>query len=361
MAKYLNIDGDYKLSVTSGGTITLNTGSSTGKVVITGDLEVQGTTTTIDTATLLVEDRVITINRNGFDISGKVSEVGGQRVAGIEVDRGTSDAYWVFDDNITTQAPGAGAWVGRIGSSGASGQVVGIRTTSINTAGADLFLINQGTGIVTVQGTTNYQEQLFEYTGSVGNRVVNFDAPTIVKKPDGLVNAKGLQDYINAFFTGQFQDTIESGIISPTFVSARDTEVYGDESQIKLVVDNLEVGVFYSDRIELQHLRISDTRIETTSENADLILAAPGPGSVKIDDTLTLTPIPHEGDDGGSGGFPNNGFDGDIDNPDAPLAGIKLYAKSEGPAGTSLYFVNSDETKDEFVSKKKSILFSMIF
>jgi hypothetical protein len=359
MAKYLNIDGDYKLSVTSSGTITLNTGVSVGKVVITGDLEVQGTTTTIDTATLVIEDRIITINRNGFDVLGKVSDVGGQRVAGIEVDRGTSDAYWVFDDNITTQAVGAGAWVGRIGNAGASGQTVGIRTTSINTAGADLFLINQGTGIVTVQGTSAYQEQLFEYTGASGSRVVNFNAPTIVKKPDGLVNAKGLQDYINAFFTGQFQDTIESGTISPTAVEARDTEVYGGESQIRLTVDAVEVGAFYNNRIELQHLKITDTTIEVTSDNADLILAAPGAGSVKIDDTLILTPIPHTGDAGP--GFPFNGFDPDTTNPDKPTTGIKLYAKSEGPAGTSLFFVNSDDTKDEFVSKKKSILFSMIF
>ena len=359
MAKYLRIDGDYKLSVTSGGVITLNTGASVGKVVITGDLEVQGTTTTIDTATLTIEDRVITINRNGFDVSGKVSEVGGQRVAGIEVDRGASDAYWVFDDNITTQAPGAGAWVGRIGNAGASGQVVGIRTTSINTAGADLFLINQGTGIVTVQGTNDYQEQLFEYTGPPGNRTINFAAPSLVKKPDGLVNAKGVEDFVSGFFVGRFQDTIDSGTISPTFVRAQDAEVYGGTSQIRLVVDNTPAATFFSDKTELQDLRFSNTKIETTSPNADLILAAPGAGSVKVDDTLWLTPVPHEGDAGP--GTPNQGFDLDTENPDAPDVGVKVYVKPEGPAGTALYFVNSNETKDELVSKKKSILFSMIF
>lgn len=359
MAKYLNIDGDYKLSVTSGGTITLNTGTSVGKVVVTGDLEIQGTTTTIDTATLVIEDRIITINRNGFDVSGKVSEIDGQRVAGIEVDRGSSDAYWVFDDNITTQAAGAGAWVGRIGNAGASGTTIGLRTTSINTAGADLFLISQGTGIVTVQGTNAYQEQLFEYTGATGSRVVNFAASPIVKKPDGLVNAQGLQDYINAFFTGQFQDTIESGTTSKTFVRAQDAEVYGGTSQIKLVVDATEVGVFFNNRVELQHIRISDTTIETTSIGQDLVLKAPGAGGIRIDDTLLLTPIPHEGDAGP--GFPFNGFDSDTDNPDAPAAGTKLYAKSPGPGGTALFFVNSNSVKDEFVSKKKSILFSMIF
>lgn len=359
MAKYLNIDGDYKLSVTPGGTITLNTGASVGKVVVTGDLEIQGTTTTIDTATLVIEDRVITINRGGFDVSGKVSEIGNQRVSGIEVDRGSSDAYWVFDDNIVTQAAGAGAWVGRIGNAGGSGQTVGIRTTSINTVGADLFLINQGTGIVTVQGTTNYQEQLFEYTGAVGSRAVNFAAPTIVKKPDGLVNAKGLSDFVNGFFVGRFQDTIESGTVTPTFVRAQDTEVYGGQSQIKLVVDNSEVGVFFNNKVELQHLRITDTTIETTSVGQDLVLKAPGAGGIRIDDTLLLTPIPHEDDSGPA--FPFNGFDSDTDNPDAPDVGVKLYAKPEGPGGTALFFVNSNSIKDEFVSKKKSILFSMIF
>jgi hypothetical protein len=359
MAKYLNIDGDYKLSVTSGGTITLNTGVSVGKVIVTGDLEIQGTTTTIDTATLVIEDRIITINRNGFDVSGKVSEIGGQRVAGIEVDRGASDAYWVFDDNIITQAAGAGAWVGRIGNAGGSGQTVGIRTTSINTAGANLFLINQGTGIVTVQGTNNYQEQLFEYTGSAGNRIVDFLAPSEVKQPDGLVNARGVADYVRGFFVGRFQDTLESGTITKTQVRTIDTEAYGGESRIELTVDANTVGTFFNDRIELQHLKITDTSIETTSQNADLVLSAPGPGSVKINDTLLLTPVPHEGDDGT--GLTNQGFDFDTENPDAPAEGIKIYAKSEGPAGTSLFFVNSNTTKDELVSKKKSILFSMIF
>ena len=46
---------------------------------------------------------------------------------------------------------------------------------------------------------------------------------------------------------------------------------------------------------------------------------------------------------------------------DAPAEGVKIYNKPEGPAGTGVYFVNSSTTQDEMVSKKKSILFSMIF
>jgi hypothetical protein len=356
MSKYLNIDGDYKLNVTDGGTITLDTGTDAGTVVVTGDLEVQGTTTTVDTSTLLIEDRVITLNRNGFDTSGKVSDVGGQRVSGLEIDRGSSDAYWVFDENINTEAPGAGAWVGRIGNSGSSGAVVGIRTTSIDTAGTDLFLINQGTGIVSVQGTNNYEQQVFSYdSGSI-----DFSSNPVLQD-DALVNAQGLADYVNGFFTGIFQDRIEEGSLSPTSVEVKDTEVTGQESRVVFSIDNTEVANFFNNRVELQHLRIVDTTIEATSSNSDLNLIAPGAGSVKIDDTLLLTPVPHANDDGTGSPFPNQGFDFDTDNPDSPQAGIKVYAKSEGPAGTSLYFVNSNSTQDELVSKKKSILFSMIF
>ena len=67
-------------SLTSLGTLaSLNV---TGAVVIGGDLTVNGTTTTINTATLNVSDNIIVLNN---DITGSPSEN-----AGIEVERGTS-------------------------------------------------------------------------------------------------------------------------------------------------------------------------------------------------------------------------------------------------------------------------------
>ena len=47
MARIVKVDGDYKVSVTAGNTITLDTGVETGKTIVTGDLEVRGTTQTI--------------------------------------------------------------------------------------------------------------------------------------------------------------------------------------------------------------------------------------------------------------------------------------------------------------------------
>ncbi len=54
-----------------------------GKLTITGDLEVNGNTTTVNTATLSVEDNIVLLN-NGVTGSPSLN-------AGIEVERGTSD------------------------------------------------------------------------------------------------------------------------------------------------------------------------------------------------------------------------------------------------------------------------------
>lgn len=358
MSKYVNIDGNYKLNVSDGGSITLDTGSAVGQVIITGDLVVQGETTTVNTATLTIEDRIITLNQNGSS-GGQISVEGGLQVAGIEIDRGGSDAYWVFDENIVTESAGAGAWVGRTGSAGAGGAIVGIRTTSIDTAGTNLYLINQGTGVVTVDGTTEYEKRIFEYTGDA----VDFSASPILKanQHDTLINAKGVVDYLDGFFVGRYQSRIQS---DNSYIAVHDQDAGDAVSAIEFTIDGNPAAYFFNNRTELQHIRISDTTIQTTSSNADLILSAPGVGSVKIDDTLLLSPVPGTDDDGlvgGGGAFPNQGYDADTNNPDAPAEGIKLYNKPEGPAGTGLYFVNSNETLDEVVSKKKSILYSMIF
>ena len=127
MAKYLNVDGNYKITVTDGGEIRLDPGND-GIVRIIGDLQVDGDQTTINSEELVVDDPFITLNQ------GNVS--GGQivdDVAGIQIDRGGSDAFWVFDEGIT--APGAnginvnGAFVGRIGNAN-NGMIPQNRTTT---------------------------------------------------------------------------------------------------------------------------------------------------------------------------------------------------------------------------------------
>lgn len=352
MAKYLNVDGDYKISVTDGGNLTLDTGSAEGKVIITGDLEVRGDQTIVNTQTMTIEDRIITINQNGSS-GGQIALVDGTRRAGIEVDRGGNDVYWLFNEDINTAAVGPGAWVGQDG----QGNIIGIRTTAIDTAGAELNLIGQGSNVVTVQGTNNYHKQIFEYDGDD----VDFTANPILKsdKHDALITAKAVVDYLDGFFVGRFQTRIES---DDSYIAIHDLDAGDTVSAIEFTIDGNPAAFFFNDRTELQHIRINDTTIQTTSSNQDLVLSAPGTGSIRIDDNLLLTPVPHADDDGTGGpGGSNQGIDADTENPDPPAEGVKIYNKSEGPAGSGVYFVNSETTQDELVSKKKALLYSMVF
>ena len=360
MAKYLNVDGNYKITVTDGGEIRLDPGND-GIVRIIGDLRVDGDQTTINSEELVVDDPFITLNRGNVSGNQIVDDV-----AGIQIDRGGQDAFWVFDEGIT--APGAnginvnGAFVGRIGNAN-NGALTPIRTSSIDTAGADLYLVNQGTGVVTVQGCTDYHKQIFEYTTDVAdptNDIVDFTADPIIKAGynDALINAQGLEDYVEGFFVGKFQSKIEK---DDTFVAVHDVDAGDAVSGIEFTIGGTTSANFFNDRTELQHIKIQDTTIETTSLTSDLILGAPGVNSVQINDVLYIPQGPYPGDDGVAGGTFAFGIDADELNPDAPTDGIKLFSRAEGVAGSSLYFVNGYGSQDELVSKKKALLFSMIF
>ena len=94
-------NSNYKVQVSTGGTITLDTqagGASYGTVVIKGNLDVLGSTTTIETTNSSITDNIIQLN------SGDTSNASGitVRTAGIEIERGArSPAQFVFNEDIS--------------------------------------------------------------------------------------------------------------------------------------------------------------------------------------------------------------------------------------------------------------------
>ena len=114
-----------------------------------------------------------------------------------------------------------------------------------------------------------------------------------------------------------------------------------------ITVDGVNNVNFYDNRSELHDLRIDGSRISTTTSNADLTLSAPGTGSVVIDDQLQILTTPSPDDSA-------------VD-PAQPTDGLKIYAKSQGVGKTGLYYVNSNNVRDEIISKNRSLLLSMIF
>ncbi|SVC89525.1 uncharacterized protein METZ01_LOCUS342379, partial [marine metagenome] len=69
MSKILRVgNGDYKILVKQGGSITLDTTDNaldkTGTVVVTGNLEIKGTTTTVDSTIVTIADNIIVLSKD---------------------------------------------------------------------------------------------------------------------------------------------------------------------------------------------------------------------------------------------------------------------------------------------------------
>ena len=91
----------YKVIVNDGGDIILSVGAG-GKVTVSGDLDVQGASTSIGSSELIVEDNTITLN------SGETGVGITLNTAGIIIDRGTrNDANFLFDENLNTISGGS--------------------------------------------------------------------------------------------------------------------------------------------------------------------------------------------------------------------------------------------------------------
>ena len=88
-------------------------------------------------------------------------------------------------------------------------------------------------------------------------------------------------------------------------------------------------------------MRIAGSTITCLAEGSDLVLTNPGAGSIKVEDDLKLGIV--------------------TEDPAVAVDGIKLYAKDEAFGGTGVFFVNTKETRDELISRRKAIAYSMIF
>ena len=355
MAERINRIGTdkYTITVNTAGEILLDTGL-TGKVTVNGDLDVLGAQTSIGSTELIVDDKTITINNGDPGGDAGITDVsdGNGRAAGIIIDRGPDafDAKFFYDEDLKTIRNGAepaneGAFIFKL----ASGDLSGIHTTSIiPELDQDLYLIGAGTGLVNVTGTADYEQQIWPYTDPGGD-----EDPYITPDPsqtnglsvptndDALVNIKGLLDYVNGYFTYNFQDKITTGTLSPTTVQVYDTESGGGTSRAEILINEITIATFFESRVEFEDLRFDDNIVTTSGINSDIILKGSGTGRVQIDGWLNFTE--------------------EVTPASPPSAGSTLYSKTLGDGGTGLYFINADGTEDELVSRNKALLYSIIF
>jgi hypothetical protein len=345
-------DTDYKVKVrsdgldTSTGTITLDVGIG-GLVKINGDLTVEGLTTTVNTNNTTIQDNRIVLNTGQTGTSGITPESG---TAGVTVYRGGGnypDASVLFDESVKwydnqTNTTKSGGFVFKIGE-----LLSGIRTNSIVTDNKNRNLnllgpsptaseIGTGTAVVSVKGVPDYDERI--------NRKLSVDLNQSAFE-EAIPNVKWVNGAIATYFN----------VTPPTFIKKDnsileifDTDSSDSETKLSLLLNAVTIAQFKSTLVTFDNLalKFSEGLIETTAPGLDLTLNSASGGSVKIGSDINPS---------------NLRVILSTDDPSQESNSVKIYTKTENYGGSGIYFVNNQATRDELVSRRKALAYSMIF
>lgn len=419
MSKIVKVqDGDYKLIVgsvnvltgaPSPGTITLDTNPNgtpgQGLVNIKGDLLVEGTTTTVNSETVTIEDNIIVLN-TGWD---GVASAG--RQSGITLNQGVSpDVNIIYDLDITSYDPSGNTSALGSNPDGSfifkddNDNLRAIVTNSIDTLGGDLALISSGTGVITIAGTVNYEQRILDYarlnvafdisrvSRSTNVATVYTTIPHSFLPGDRIVVDCTSDPSFNSYdafgnltsiiiidtpAADRFRYTNNGSTVvllppGSATGTVRINPVINDDyiPNMKAVADYAAVsfGSFSTNKISE-----ADTKVQVY----DFDISG---GASKIDfttDGVSRATIDNFGLTVGNIKITNNtiaNISNDnviIDNvlnianrvttPTTPTGYVKIYSKaSPGTGGTGLFFVNTLGTNDELISKTKALLYSLI-
>jgi hypothetical protein len=343
-------DSDYKVKVRydgqneSNGVITLDVGNSPGKVIVTGDLTVYGNTTTVESTTIALVDNIIVVNNqlgeNGQPAGNGILSSTGE--AGIEIGRGVysagqllfSESLWWFDNQTNSNKQGAFVFKTK------NTLLTGIRTNSITTNDKDQNLnllgpsphpgeSGTGSAVISVSGVVNYADRINDKLYVEENQAAY---------EESIPNVKWVNGAIAGFFS----------VTPPAFIARSNTKFQvfdtqsGDiESKAVLYINDVINAEFKISEFVTQNFSFSNGIIATTDLGLDLVLRASGTGSVIVDDNLRITVA--------------------TEDPEHANGSVTLYTKDEKYGGSGIYFVNNDTTRDELVSRRKALAYSMIF
>jgi hypothetical protein len=343
MGQFLQVNGDYNIKSAEGGKITFDTGpaASGGQVLITGNLVVEGTQTTVEATDLAVSDNIITLN------SGETGAGVTLIYSGIEVDRGSlPSASLLYDETADT-------WLIANGSAPSLNyDDSNIRLhriyTNPSTDDGDLVLIGSGTGVVKVIGTINYEQQVTADDDIPNKRYVD-DA--IQNQPTFQIVAPQLQDTRVVISDKEITPNSPTQAGSLAYLTANTGFNTFGESAVSIVVDGQLVSQFYSNRIEIGDLEIgggtarNEIANKASITNENIFIRTQGTGKLQTNYALQLEKIAVV--------------------PAYVSNNTIVYAAAPELGTTGVWFVNdsleSSKRNGELISKNKALVFSMIF
>jgi hypothetical protein len=361
----LRLQGDYLIQTkvnsdgdSAGGTITFDLGSesgnSTGTVYVNGNLIVRGVQTTLNSTDSAIKDTTITLNAG--EPTALIPKVT-KGTSGLKISRGLAGrnqdqfaAFFEYNDAANWHGTGVlsavqGVWEFRTGKTGRP-QYSAIKVNAIRidersacTIGGgagqntrlNIFGSDNPTSVLSVAGTNNYELR--------------------VTDDDDIPNKKYVDlRYINA------QTTAQRLVVGNTYVTT--TDVLHDTSvgsQIIAVLDgdpterlNITTGTVVMRLTptvsQFSKIQFVDTQIIPNSTNTNLTLSTYGTGQLIMDGPFLIQ-------------------EGNIPTPSVGQLG--LYTSDMAGGGTGVFFKKKDTlgntTQDEFVSRKKAMIYSIIF
>ena len=362
----LKVQGNYLVRTqtnssgnSTGGTITLDVGSdasSTGTVIIKGNLDVKGRTTSIESVNATIKDNVLILNAGepNNDANGGVTN----GTSGIMISRGRAGAddptYGAFIEwnDVATWSGGIplgtipGEFEFRVGTADGSPLYSAIKVNAIrmpieggaegaySTIGGNPRLNIFGTdnphSVLSVHGTDNYAGRVTDDDDIPNKYYVDHAIAVGIYDAESVVDGHSFIKIID-----NYKDSLTSEIIG--VLDGNPTEKFTITTGT--VVMRLTANVAQFSGIEF-----IQNQIQPVGSNTNLRLATNGTGQIIIAAPLlfatSVLPVPGAGETG-------------------------LYTDNPGGGGTGIYYVNSSTlgaiTSDEFVSRKKALVFSLIF
>ena len=349
MSKILKVsEGDYRIKVPSGNSITLDTGTLAGSVIITGNLDIKGQTTTIESTTATIKDNIIVLN-NGEPGSGIT--LGS---SGIQIDRGRNGSVVlstkvVFNESVSHYNPISGSDdpgtyvlsnVSGLTSTLASLQVSSIELSAISSNGTNgiaFNLRNSDTTLTVVNSTHN--SILYE------NRLIDSSLTTKLYVNTYVVSGN-LKSYQTPFtpFLGSMADvdTIYKKTEDNVIKSMVETTI---DSKIKFKIGTMQRAIITTNGLSVDTINLFNNTIKNTGSNP-LILTSDA-NLVELNAILEL--------------------DDQTAFQTSTSTKTKLYSRSQltpqlsNYPGKSGIFFSNDVNTDELVAKNRALLFSMLF